>query len=130
MIAEILTERKRHSSMIDGVTIDYALTGGEEEEVIMRTVIGPLEGRRNTDALLEEALAGNFLWQGTNGATLSIDGEGRLMLTDRRSLLDFGDEDGEFVLENEFFRTAAEWRGRLAKCEIENGEADEWKIKV
>ncbi len=80
-----------------------------------RACITSLGGRKCPSAMAEAALAGNFFWSGTNGATLSYNKEDKAFyLTDRF-------EDGAFVEEdvfeayvNGFLRNLQDWRDRFS----------------
>lgn len=68
----------------------FLVTIGVDEPANALTLMAPLLGTEGPKpkALLEEALVGNFMWQGTLGATLAIDEETGTMVLHRRLPLD------------------------------------------
>ena len=60
------------------------------------------------------ALAGNFFWGGTRGATLSVGADNALYVTERRPLDELCDSDGIAQCLDEFSDTIFDWRERSA----------------
>ena len=79
------------------------------------TVVASLGAMKCPDGFAEEALAGNFFWSGTDGATLSYnEAENAFYLTDRFDDDAFSDDDAFEAYVAGFMRTVVDWRGRLA----------------
>ena len=86
----------------------------DDGEVFVRARVGALEGLSNPGDLCEAALQGNLFWQGTDGATLSLNhDEMALYLTDRRPAEALADEEslGDFL--EGFAVTLGVWRTKL-----------------
>lgn len=86
----------------------------DDGEVFVRARVGSLEGLANPGDLCEAALQGNLFWQGTDGATLSLNhDEMALYLTDRRPADTLADAEslGDFL--QDFTSTLGVWRNRL-----------------
>lgn len=82
-------------------------------DVYFRAKVAPLEGVADPGALCEEALQGNFFWQGTQGATLSLnDTEQALYLTDRRDATDLDEDEALRDFAEGFVQRVVLWRGR------------------
>ncbi|MCR5380303.1 MAG: type III secretion system chaperone [Lentisphaeria bacterium] len=80
-----------------------------------RTAIASLGETKCPDGFAEAALAGNFFWSGTNGATLSYnEAENTFYLTDRFDDNAFEDESAFESYVVDFMRTIMDWRARLS----------------
>ena len=80
-----------------------------------RTAIASLGETKCPPEFAEAALAGNFFWGGTNGATLSYnESENAFYLTDRFDDGAFSDEKIFESYVDDFCRTVLDWRMRLA----------------
>ncbi|MBR6324731.1 MAG: type III secretion system chaperone [Victivallales bacterium] len=80
-----------------------------------RAAVATLGGMKCPGGFAEEALAGNFFWSGTDGATLSYnEAENAFYLTDRFDDDAFSDDDAFEAYVAGFMRTVMDWRGRLA----------------
>ncbi|MBR6074468.1 MAG: type III secretion system chaperone [Victivallales bacterium] len=80
-----------------------------------RAAVATLGGMKCPGGFAEEALAGNFFWSGTDGATLSYnEAENAFYLTDRFDDDAFSDDDAFEAYVAGFMRTVVDWRGRLA----------------
>ena len=80
-----------------------------------RACIASLGETKCPDDFAEAALAGNFFWSGTNGATLSYnEDENAFYLTDRFDDDAFSDDDAFETYIAGFMRTVMDWRERLA----------------
>ncbi len=67
----------------------------------------------NAEPLLREALAGNFFWYRTRGATLSLEeGTGGLVLIYSHALSELDSGTFETIVEN-FVQTAEDWKKRI-----------------
>ena len=80
-----------------------------------RAVVASLGEMKCPPEFAEDALAGNFFWSGTNGATLSYnEDENAFYLTDRFDDDAFSDDDAFETYVAGFMRTVMDWRERLA----------------
>ena len=60
------------------------------------------------------ALAGNFFWSGTRGATLSVGDDNALYATERRPVEELCDAEGLAQCIDEFSKAVMDWRERSA----------------
>lgn len=67
---------------IGGVTMTFVVPESAQDTVYCRACVGGTDGL-DADALALALLGDNFMWQATEGATLSLNG-GKAYLTDRR----------------------------------------------
>ena len=80
-----------------------------------RAFVASLGEMKCPDGFAEDALAGNFFWSGTNGATLSYnEDENAFYLTDRFDDDAFSDDDAFESYVAGFMRSVMDWRERLA----------------
>lgn len=84
----------------------------DEDDVILFTRLQEADPDRR-DAVYALLLGANLLWQGTRGATFSIDfNTGRIFLADRRALVKLGlDVVSEWI--EGFVNVAVYWRSRI-----------------
>lgn len=83
-----------------------------DDELFCRAQVGTLNGIADIPHCLEALLSGNYLWNGTNGATLSVK-DNTIYLTDR--LPDDYFQDSEQLEEyvEDFLHFLTLWRERL-----------------
>ncbi len=98
----------------DGFAIRFAALSGDPAATLVRARILDLADVPRTADFAKAALAGNFFWGGTRGATLSVGADGALYATERRSLDELEDVKSLEACVTDFARTAANWRERSA----------------
>ena len=97
------------------VKMSFFSHDGLPNTAFCRAVIASLGEMKCPGEFAEEALAGNFFWSGTNGATLSYnEAENAFYLTDRFDDDAFSNEDAFETYVVGFMRTVMDWRERLA----------------
>ena len=97
------------------VKMSFFSHDGLPNTAFCRAVIASLGEMKCPGEFAEEALAGNFFWSGTNGATLSYnEAENAFYLTDRFDDDAFSNEDAFETYVAGFMRTVMDWRERLA----------------
>ncbi len=98
----------------DGFAIRFAALPGDPAATLVRARILDLADVPRAADFAKAALAGNFFWGGTRGATLSIGADGALYATERRPLDELEDVESLEACVTDFARTAADWRERSA----------------
>ena len=97
------------------VKMSFFSHDGLPNTAFCRTAIASLGETKCPPAFAEAALAGNFFWSGTNGATISYnESENAFYLTDRFDDGAFSDEKSFESYVDDFQRTVQDWRMRLA----------------
>ena len=97
------------------VKMSFFSHDGLPNTAFCRAVVASLGEMKCPDGFAEEALAGNFFWSGTNGATLSYnEADNAFYLTDRFDDDAFSNEDAFETYVAGFMRTVMDWRERLA----------------
>ena len=97
------------------VKMSFFSHDGLPNTAFCRACIASLGETKCPDDFAEAALAGNFFWSGTNGATLSYnEDENAFYLTDRFDDDAFSDDDSFEAYIAGFMRTVMDWRERLA----------------
>ncbi len=97
------------------VKMSFFSHDGLPNTAFCRACIASLGETKCPDDFAEAALAGNFFWSGTNGATLSYnEDENAFYLTDRFDDDAFSDDDAFETYIAGFMRTVMDWRERLA----------------
>lgn len=97
------------------VKMSFFSHDGLPNTAFCRACIASLGETKCPDDFAEAALAGNFFWSGTNGATLSYnEDENAFYLTDRFDYDAFSDDDAFEAYIAGFMRTVMDWRERLA----------------
>ena len=96
----------------DGFALLFAALPGDPAATLVRARILDLADVPRAADFARAALAGNFFWGGTRGATLSVGADGVLYATERRPLDELDDADALRACVADFARTAADWRGR------------------
>ena len=98
----------------DGFALRFAALPGDSAATLVRARVLDLADVPRAADFAKAALAGNFFWGGTRGATLSVGADGALYATERRTFEELGDADSLKACVADFARTAADWRGRSA----------------
>ena len=97
------------------VKMSFFSHDGLPKTAFCRAVVASLGEMKCPDGFAEAALAGNFFWSGTNGATLSYnEAENAFYLTDRFDDDAFSDDDAFESYVAGFMRSVMDWRERLA----------------
>lgn len=99
---------------LDGFALRFASVPGEPAIAVVRTKVIDLADVPRAGAFARAALAANFFWGGTRGATLSVGADGALYATERRPLDELADADGLARCLDDFSGTVVEWRERSA----------------
>ena len=100
------------SLLLDSGTINFFHANGDSEgNVFIRAKILDISELRRPGEFAKAALAGNFFWSGTSGATISADDDA-FYLTERRSLDEFADDESLMNSLDEFSSALTDWRER------------------
>lgn len=94
---------------LEDMTLEFFDRDGE---IFCRTLVGPLNDVLDITGCLEALLRGNHLWNGTNGATLSIK-DNTVYITDRVVSDYFIDIETVEEYIDEFAHFALLWRQRM-----------------
>ena len=97
-----------------GFALSFARVPGEPATALVRARVLELADVPRAPDFAKAALAGNFFWGGTRGATLSLGDDCALWLTERRPLDELADADGLVECITDFGKTVADWRERSA----------------
>ena len=97
---------------LDGFALRFASVPGELALAIVRAKVVDLADVPRAGDFAKAALAANFFWGGTRGATLSVGADGALYATERRPLDELADADGLARCLDDFSGIVADWRGR------------------
>jgi hypothetical protein len=90
----------------------FAPAPDDPDSLIMRTRVLKLEDVPRSGDFAKAALAGNFFWHATRGATLSIGPDEALYLTERCLIDEFPDTDAIEASIEEFSMTVTDWQIR------------------
>ena len=102
---------------LDGFALRFASVPGELALAIVRAKVVDLADVPRAGDFAKAALAANFFWGGTRGATLSVGADGALYATERRPLDELADADGLARCLDDFSGLVAGWRERSALYE-------------
>ena len=94
--------------------IRFAALPGDSDSALVRAKILDLADVPRAADFATAALAGNFFWGGTRGATLSVGADNALYATERRLLDELADADSLEACVGDFARTADDWKERSA----------------
>ncbi|MBR0460039.1 MAG: type III secretion system chaperone [Victivallales bacterium] len=94
-----------------GVISFFRANGDPDGNVFIRAKIVDISELRRPGDFAKAALAGNFFWSGTDGATISADDEA-FYLTERRLLDEFMDDESFMNCLSDFSSILADWRER------------------
>lgn len=97
---------------LDDLVLSIAKEPGDADSLIFRMRVLQLSELKRVGAFATAALAGNFFWSGTNGATLSVGPDDALFLTERRSLEEFNDIAELQACFEDYARAVNAWRIR------------------
>ena len=94
--------------------LTFFMLDGNAHACFCRARIGELGDRKCPVGFAEAALKGNFFWQATDGATISLNTkENAVYLTDRFDEGAFEDEDAFRDYLDGFLRALFDWRERF-----------------
>jgi hypothetical protein len=99
---------------LNGFALRFAALPGDPAATLVRARVLDLADVPRAADFAKAALAGNFFWGGTRGATLSVGADGALYATERRPLDELEDVKSLEACVTDFARTAADWRERSA----------------
>lgn len=102
---------------LDGFALRFASAPGEPAMAIVRAKVVDLADVPRAGAFARAALAANFFWGGTRGATLSVGADNALYATERRPLDELADAAGLARCLDDFSGIVADWRERSALYE-------------
>ena len=102
------------SVSLETLTVEFIRAAGDPAGAIVRAKILDLADVPRAGDFAKAALAGNFFWNGTRGATLSIGVDNALYATERRPLDELSDADGIAQCLDEFSDAIFDWRERSA----------------
>ena len=105
-------EHDSFSLFLDSGTICFFRAHGDPEgNVFIRAKILDISDLSRPGDFAKAALVGNFFWNGTRGATISVDADA-FYLTERRSLEEFADDESLMRCLDDFSSILADWRER------------------
>jgi len=96
----------------DLLTLHFASLPGNPAMVLVRSRVLWMKDVRRSADFAKAVIAGNFFWDGTRGATLSVGEDGGLYLTERRPADELADAEGLEACVDDFNETANDWRER------------------
>ena len=102
------------SVALETLTVEFLRAAGDPAGAIVRARILDLADVPRADDFAKAALAGNFFWSGTRGATLSIGTDDALWLTERRPLDELTFDGGLEQCLDDISSTVFDWRERSA----------------
>lgn len=94
------------------VTVEFLRGAGDPAAALVRARILDLRSVPRAADFAKAALAANFFWGGTRGATLSVAADGALYATERRMLDELCDAEELMRCLDDFAETALDWRER------------------
>ena len=99
---------------VNDTQLTFFETGGDTGAFYCRALIGSFGDGMCPCKFAEAALKGNFFWQATDGATLSLnEQENAVYLTDRFDKNAFEDEAAFTEYLNDFLQCVYDWQVRL-----------------
>ena len=110
--AFIRGERNCFSIATELGPVEFFHTAGVPTMVQVRAKVIDLDEIQRPGDFAQAALAANFFWSGTNGATLSVSEDNALYATERRLLAEIAEADDLRSCLADFFDTVATWRER------------------
>ncbi|MCQ2404019.1 MAG: type III secretion system chaperone [Lentisphaeria bacterium] len=109
---ELMVDEQGTCSLgFDGMVVDLKVTGDERHLMLFGKVAALPEER--LDLLLLQILGGNFLFQGTNGASLGLDVENKVLYLQQLEALDILDDEAFEKLLEGFANTLETWKNIL-----------------
>lgn len=109
---ELMVDEQGTCSLgFDDMVVDMKVTG-DERHLMLFGKVAPLPEERQ-DLLLPQILGGNFLYQGTNGASLGLDVENKVLYLQQLEALDILDDEAFEKLLEDFTNTLETWKNIL-----------------
>ena len=105
-------ERDAFSIATEAGAIEFIHAAGDPVGAVVRARVLDMGQVPRAGAFAKAALAGNFFWSGTGGATLSVGADNALWLTERRLLDELAFEGGLEQCLEDFSATVFAWRER------------------
>ena len=105
------------SLSVEAGPVEFFRAAGDPALAVVRAKVIDLADVPRAGGLAMAALAGNFFWGGTRGATLSVGADSALYATERRPLDELADADGLARCLDDFSGIVADWRERSALYE-------------
>ena len=102
------------SVAIDEGAVAFFRAAGDTASAFVRAKVLSMDEVGRSGDFAKAALAGNFFWGGTRGATLSVGADNALYVTERRLLGELADADGLERCLDDFGETISDWRERSA----------------
>ena len=96
----------------EGLAIAFVPIPVEPEMLYVRARVLNISSVGRPGDFAKAAIAGNFFWGGTRGATLSVGEDNALYLTERRAANEFADEEALAQCVRDFELTVGDWRER------------------
>ena len=97
---------------MDGLTVHMFGLPGDPFTVCVRTRVLSMDTVPRAADFARAAIAGNFFWGGTRGATLSVAADDALYLTERRLAEELVGEEALEDCIRDFVLTVRDWRER------------------
>ncbi|MBQ6669722.1 MAG: type III secretion system chaperone [Deltaproteobacteria bacterium] len=97
---------------MDGLTVHMFGLPGDPFTVCVRTRVLSMDTVPRAADFARAAIAGNFFWGGTRGATLSVAADDALYLTERRLAEELVGEEALEDCIRDFALTVRDWRER------------------
>jgi hypothetical protein len=94
--------------------VAFLRAAGDPASAFVRARILSMDEVERAGDFAHAALAGNFFWGGTRGATLSVGADNALYATERRLLDELANADGLAQCLDDFGETISDWRERSA----------------
>ena len=102
------------SLALDDVRLEFFCMAGDPSFAFVRAKILDLADIPRPGDFAKNALAGNFFWGATRGATLYVGADNALYASERRPIDELFDGDGLARCVDEFGETVADWLERSA----------------
>ena len=102
------------SLAVDDMRLEFSRMAGDPVLTFVRVKVLDLADLRRAGDFAKNALAGNFFWGATRGATLYVGEDNALYACERRPLDELFDGDGLAQCVDDFGETVADWLERSA----------------
>ena len=102
------------SLAVDDMRLDFFSLAGDPGFALVRVKVLDLADVQRPGDFAKNAIAGNFFWGATRGATLYVGADNALYASERRPLDELFDGDGLAQCVDDFGETVADWLERSA----------------
>lgn len=102
------------SLAVDDLRLEFFIMSGDPVFAFVRVKVLDLADVRRPGDFAKNALAGNFFWSATRGATLYVGADNALYACERRPIDELFDGDGLAQCVDDFGETVADWQERSA----------------